>query len=290
MSEPRVFSPRALVRIALHAVALVATACGAHRVTLPSGPGTPFADADSAYTDAVRECRGAQTLSASLSLSGRAGSTKLSARIDAGFATPARLRLEGFPRIAFGGKPFFVLVASGSDATLVLTRDGRVLRGAPPSAIIEALTGVALDPDDMRAVIAGCGLGAGQPGNGRSLDHGWASVQSGGATVFLRQFENRWRVAGLRRGSLSIEYLEFKGGRPSAVRLRTTASPGTVAADLSIRISQLEMNASLGNAVFTVEVPKDAAPLTLEELRRAGPLGGNEEPEATDLRLVCGPA
>src|SRR5436190_628047 len=82
---------------------------------------------------------------------GRAGSAKLSARIDAGFATPARLRLEGFPRIAFGGKPFFVLVASGSDATLVLTRDGRVLRGAPPSAIIEALTGVALEPDDMRA-------------------------------------------------------------------------------------------------------------------------------------------
>ena len=39
----------------------------------------------------------------------------------------------------------------------------------------------------------------------------------------------------------------------------------------------MEMNATLGNAVFTVDVPKDAAPLTLEELRRAGPLGGTDE-------------
>ena len=276
MSEPRVSSPRAVARIALPAFALIATACGSPRVTLPSGTGAPFPDADAAYTEAVRDCRGVQTLSASLSLSGRAGSAKLSARIDAGFAAPARLRLEGFPRIAFGGKPFFILVASGSDATLVLTRDGRVLRGAQPSAIIEALTGVALEPDDMRAVVAGCGLGTGQPADGRSFDHGWASVQLGGATTFLRQIENRWRVTGVRRGSLSIEYTEFSGGRPSAVRLHTTASAGTVAADLSIRISQLEMNATLGNAVFTVDVPKDAAPLTLEELRRAGPLGGTE--------------
>jgi hypothetical protein len=26
--------------------------------------------------------------------------------------------------------------------------------------------------------------------------------------------------------------------------------------------------------VFNVEIPRDAAPLTLEELRRAGPMGG----------------
>ena len=33
------------------------------------------------------------------------------------------------------------------------------------------------------------------------------------------------------------------------------------------------MNTTLDNSVFSVDVPKDATPLTLEELRRAGPLG-----------------
>jgi hypothetical protein len=212
-----------------------------------------------------------------LSLSGGAGSTKLSARVDAGFAAPGRLRLEGFPKINFGGKPFFILVANGSDATLVLTRDGRVLRGAPPAAIIEALTGIALEPDEMRALVAGCAVADGQSSEGRTFDRGWASVQAGAAAVYLQQVDSHWRVAGARRGSLAIEYSDFTAGRPATVRLRTTPSANVAAADLSIRISQVETNATLGDAVFSVEVPKGATPLTLEELRRAGPLGGSEK-------------
>ncbi len=275
MSDARVSSPRAtLAQIACYALTLFAiSSCGTHRINLPSGTGTPFPDATAAYADAVRDCRGVQTLSASLTLSGRAGSTKLSARIDAGFAAPSRLRLEGYPRIAFGGRPFFVLVANGSDATLVLTRDNRVLRGAPPSGIIEALTGVALNPDEMRSLMAGCAFGSGEPSDGRSFDREWASVQTGPVTVFLRRIDNQWRLAGARRASLQIEYTEFAASRPTSVRLHTTPSSGVVPADLSIRLSQVEMNTTLENNVFTVDVPKDAAPLTLEELRRAGPLG-----------------
>jgi hypothetical protein len=255
------------------AVLLLAGACGAPRVTLPSGTGTPFPDAIAAYTSAVRDCPAVKTLSASLSLSGRAGSSKLSARIDAGFADSGRLRLEGYPRIAFGGKPFFILVATGREATLVLTRDARVLRGAPPSAIIEALAGIALEPDDMRALVAGCALDNSEPEDGRSFAQGWASVEAGKSTVFLRQIDNQWLVAGLRRGSLTVEYSEFTAGRPATVHLHTTSSPKVAAADLTIHISQRELNVPLENAVFSVDVPKDAAPLTLEELRKAGPLG-----------------
>ncbi len=274
MRRARVSSHRAtLAPFAWLALTLLPISCGPGRITLPSGSGTSFPDATGAYGEAVASCKSVQTLSASLSLSGRAGSTKLSARIDAGFSAPSRLRLEGYPRIAFGGRAFFVLVANGADATLVLTRDNRVLRGAPASAIIEALTGVALSPDEMRALIAGCGFGAGEPTDGRMFDRGWASVQIGSMTVFLRRMENQWRVGGARRGSLQVEYSDFAGARPSTVRLHTASSAGVVPADLSIRISQLEMNAALENKVFTVDVPKDAAPLTLEELRRAGPLG-----------------
>jgi hypothetical protein len=277
---PRGAARRHIVRVSTFAAGVLAATCGAPRLTLPSGNATPFPGAVDAFTEAVQDCRGVKTLSASLSLSGRAGPTKLSARVDAGFADPGRLRLEGFPKINFGGKPFFILVANGSDATLVLTRDGRVLGGAPPAAIIEALTGIALEPDEMRALIAGCGVGNGQPSDGGSFEGGWVSVQAGTATVYLRQLDSHWRVGGARRGSLAIEYSEFAAGRPAAVHLRTTPSSGVAAADLTIRISQVETNATLDNAVFSVEVPKDATPLTLEELRRAGPLGG-KEPEET---------
>lgn len=253
---------------------ILTASCAAPRVTLPAGPGTPFPAFASAYAQAIGDCRAVKTLSASLSLSGRAGSTKLSARIDGGFAESGRLRLEGYPRVNFGGKPFFVLAARGPDATLVLTRDARVLRGAPPSAIIEALAGIKLEPDELRALVSGCALGAGQPADGRSFKDGWVAIETDGTTVFLRQIEGRWRVAGARRGPLAVEYSNFTGGRPSTLHLHTTSAQGVSPADLTLRISQVEINTPLDNAVFYADVPPNAVPLTLEELRRAGPLGG----------------
>lgn len=276
MSLGRARTRHSVARITLCACLLLVASCAkTPRVTLPSGAGTPSPDSIAAYAEAVRDCREVKTISASLSLSGRAGSSKLSARIDAGFAEPGRLRLEGYPRVNFGGKPFFILVATGRDATLVLTRDGRVLRGAAPADIIEALAGVSLAPDEMRALVAGCGLTTGEPADGRAFDRGWVSVETGPATVFLRQIENRWRVAGVRRASLAVEYSDYADGHPIAVHLQTAASSNVAGADLTIRISQREANVPLENAVFTVDVPKDAVPLTLEELRRAGPLGGS---------------
>ena len=40
----------------------------------------------------------------------------------------------------------------------------------------------------------------------------------------------------------------------------------------------------LADAVFDVDVPRDAAPLTLDELRRAGPLGARKAGGAVDVR------
>lgn len=237
-------------------------------------------------------------MSASLSLSGRAGSTRLAARIDAGFAEPARLRLEGYPRVNFGGKPFFVLVANGETATLVLTRDDRVLRDAAPSAIVEALAGVALDPAELRAVVSGCALGAGQPSAGRSFANGWAAVDAGNATLFLRQQDGQWRLIAARRGSLTIEYSNYSNGRPATVHLYTAPQSGA-AADLTLRTSQVELNVPLEDTVFNVEVPRTATPVTLEELRGAlrteGTETGPTETEGTEhtglpgLRLLRRP-
>ena len=44
--------------------------------------------------------------------------------------------------------------------------------------------------------------------------------------------------------------------------------------DLTIRLSQVEVNEPIDPAAFSVEVPSTATPITLEDLRKAGPLGG----------------
>lgn len=259
---------------AVSAAALLAAACATHIVPVPAGPGAPFPGFDSAYEQATGECRSVSTVTAALALSGRAGRTKLRGRIDAGFAAPASLRLEG---VAPFGKPIFTLVSRDGDATLVLPRDGRVLGGAPPEAIVEALAGVPLTPAELRLVVAGCGLDASAPSNGRSYENGWAAADAGQATVFLRQIEGRWRVVASRRGTIAVDYADFESGRPTTVRIRTApAGGGAAAADLKLRLSQVELNVPLDRAAFEVEIPRDAVPLTLEELRRAGPLGSSD--------------
>jgi hypothetical protein len=131
-------------RALLSSAFLVIVACGPPKPpVLPSGAGAPFPGFESAYTQAAAQCDGVRTLSAALDLSGRAGGTRLRGTIHAGFEAPDALRLEG---VGPFGRTVFVLVAKGSESTLVLPRDDRVLRGAPPASIVEALAGVALAP------------------------------------------------------------------------------------------------------------------------------------------------
>jgi len=251
-------------RLACCAVGALMTGCAATRPALPSGSGTPLPGFETAYQEAVQECRSARTVVAELGLSGRAGDTKLRGRINAGVAAPADIRLEG---VAFG-RPIFILAARAGEATLLLMREDRVVRNAPPEAIVEALTGVALTPSELLAVVAGCGLGAGSPGSARSLGADWTAVDSTQGTTYLRRVEGRWRVGGVVRGQLTVVYADFAGGLPATVHIRTAD-----VADITLRISQLEINTTIDPKAFQVEVPADAVPLSLEQLRRAGPMG-----------------
>ncbi len=273
------FRARGLAAAAV-SLAMFASGCGASRVvTLPSGPGAVFPDFSAAYGQATAECRSVRTMTARLGLSGRAGPTKLRGRIDAGLAAPDQIRLEGFPPLNFGAKPFFVMVARGNDATLLLPRDERVLRGSPPAAIVEALAGVPLGPADLRAVLTGCGLISGEASAGRLYPKGWATIDlAGDTTVFLRQIEGQWRVAAARRVPLTIHYADFTSGRAASVRVWTGSPDGSPgAADLTLKMSDVELNIPIESAVFDLDVPRGALALTLEELRRAGPLGGGSE-------------
>ena len=79
-------------------------------------------------------------------------------------------------------------------------------------------------------------------------------------------------VRAARRDGWQIEYQTWQGRFPQSVRLLSDAQ--SVNVDLTTTISQLEANAGLDPKAFTVDVPPDARPLTLEELRDSGPLQG----------------
>ena len=266
-------APRALLLAAL----VIVAACGRTAApSFPTGAGTPFPEFASAYAEASATCRTIKALTVSLALSGNAGRTRLRGRVDAGFAVPSQMRLEG--RAPFG-RPVFVLTADRDLAVLTLPRDRRVLTGASAAEIVEALAGVALDADALRVIVSGCGITlADAPADGRSYASGWAAVTVGNGVSYLRRSGSAWQIVGATRDTLSIFYSDFQNGRPTTVNLRAAASGAT--ADIAFHLSQIDVNPTLDPQTFQQENPADAMPLTLDELRRAGPLGETGTGEA----------
>ena len=259
-------------RTALACGLLAAAGCAPRRLALPSGDGTPFPGYEQAFDEASSGCRQVRTLTAELAVSGRVGRQKLRGRVLAGFERPSSLRLEG---VAPFGPPAFILAASTEGATLLLPRDPAVLTGEPPDAILEALVGVALQPSELQAVVAGCGLSPGPPVGGRRFGEGWARVDfPGGEAAFLKTEAGRWRIQAGVAPPLRVEYGERQGDRPAAITLQwSDEGEGEVRADLRLRVSQVQINVDLAPSAFTVRVPSGAARITLEQLRQAGPLG-----------------
>jgi hypothetical protein len=213
-------------------------------------------------------CGGVRTLTAELGLSGRAGGQGLRGRVVAGFERPDSMRLEG---VAPFGAPVFILAARGGQATLLLPRDNRVVRNAPGEQILGALTGVALAPADLQAILTGCVAAQPRPTAGRLHQNGWASIDlDGGATLFLAREQNAWTLRAARRAGWQLEYPAWQGMFPQTVRLRS--DDNTV--DMSAALSQVETNVDIVAAAFTVDVPGTARDLTVEELRQSGPLRG----------------
>ena len=247
------------------------TACAKPHINLPTDTGTPLPDFRTIHMQISSACAGVRTLTAEIGMSGRAGRQKLRGRVVAGFARPASMRLEG---VAPFGPPAFILVARGMNATLLLPRDEpRVLRGAQPQDILGALTGVALAPADLQAILTGCVVPAPQATDARRHANGWASIDlSGGATLYLQPAgQNMWSLRAAKRDGWQIEYPVWSGNFPQTVRLQSTQP--NVNVDLTASLSQIETNKDLEDAAFNVNVPPDADPITLDELRSAGPLG-----------------
>jgi hypothetical protein len=263
---------------ALVLAALISASCSAPLMKLPAGPAMPAPDAAAALAEATAACRTVSTITAELAVSGSVGGRGLRARLLAGLAAPASARLEA---VAPFGQPLFFFVARGTDATLWLPRDGRVLEHGRPEAVLEAIAAVPLDAATLRIVLAGC-AGSPDPTRARQLGDDWRVVPDGPREVYLHRDARGapWRlVAAVNReaeaATWRAEYRDFSSdgvlaGLPRTVRL---VSVGSNRFDLRLTLSQVEINKTLDDAVFTIQIPANAVPITLAELRNAGPLG-----------------
>ncbi len=240
-------------------------ACGRPRVTLPGGTGTPAPDFAPAYADARAACENVRSMQAEIGLSGRAAGQRMRGRVLAGLV-PGALRLEG---VAPFGAPVFILVADGARGTLLLARERRIVTDAAPEDILNALVGLRLGPDDLRAMLAGCVRAAADSTGARAYGADWLAVDlAAGGTVYLQRIANAWRIVAGRYGGLEIDYAAFQGDRPSQVVLRGAGL------DLALALNQVELNGDLPrDQLVALKIPDGVAPLSLEDLRKAGPLG-----------------
>lgn len=245
-----------------------AGACAPKPITLPSGDGVPYPDFAQALAEATDSCGNAKAITAELGLSGRVGSTKLRGRAIVGAAAPDRIRLEA---LAPFGPPVFVLASRSGVATLLLPRDDRVLRDAPPEQIVEALTGVSIAPASLRTALTGCGIELDTPGPATRYGDRWLAIDGGnGATLFLEFVNATWRVRGAQTRAFTMTYDELGAVHPVRLTIRAI---GRLTAEIRLRLSQVEVNPQLAPEAFEVQIPPEATPLTIEELRDAGPLG-----------------
>ncbi len=257
-------------------VAAVSISCGAPLMKLPSGPGAPAPDAADLLAQATSVCRGVRTITAEIAVSGSVGGRSTRGRLSAGLAAPASARLEAFSPF---GQPLFIFAATGNDATLLLPHDARALEHGAPDAVLEAIAGVPLGAEELRATLTACTTGVADATRARQLGDLWRAVPVGaGDEMYLHRdsASARWRlVAAVRHAALErgwrAEYGDFQNDLPRTVRV-TSESAGPSGFDLRLALSQVETNVLLDTDVFRIQIPTSATAITLEELNQAGPL------------------
>jgi hypothetical protein len=258
----------------------VISACAARTPPRPAGTPTPDPTAIEAFNAATAACKGFRSIEGELSLSGRAGNERVRGRILTGLESGGAVRLEA---VAPFGAPFFVLAGRAERATLVLPREHRVLTDTAVADVLERLTGLTLGADDLRLIVSGCLVDRAEPSDGRQWSGGWRAVTIGPDRVaYLRVVNGQSVLTAADYGPWHVDYSAHAGGFPRVVRVRRALGPGSpggdAAIDITARIEQLQVNTQINPRAWTVDVPSDADPMTLDELRSIAPLAERTKP------------
>jgi hypothetical protein len=253
---------------------LFVISCAARTPPRPSGAAAPDPTAADAFAAATSACKGFRSIEGELALSGRAFDERVRGRVLAGLEAGGHVRLEA---PAPFGAPFFILAGRAEQATLVLPRERRVLQGTSVAAVLERLTGLSLGADDLRLIVSGCLVDRAAPANGRQWPGGWQAITIGPERVaYLRTVQGRPTLVAADFGTWRVDYSQHANGFPRVVRVRSAEAlakadrTGTV--DITARVEQLEVNTQINPRAWDVDVPSDADPMTLDDLRSIAPL------------------
>jgi hypothetical protein len=253
--------------------------CAPALMKLPTAGGTLISarDADEALGQAVAACSGVRSMTAEISVSGSVAGRRLRVRIIAGVVPPRQARLEA---LAPFGAPLFIFASTDDVATLLLPRDGRVLERASSMAVLETIAGAPLATADLDSLMTGCAPREVKNG-ARRVGDTWQVMRVGSDEIYLHREAGSapWvlaarvrRTADLRR-EWREEFRDHRDGLPRAIRLSSVDLTGQVGGefDLQLALTQVEVNVPLPGEAFTVDVPRGAVSITLDELRRSGP-------------------
>jgi outer membrane biogenesis lipoprotein LolB len=267
-----------IARAALAMAALASTACAPQLLRLPSGPGAPASDIREVLAAATARCRSIESITAEARVSGSVGGRRLRARLELGLQAPASARLTAVGPFA---RALFILAARGDEATLVLNQDNRVLEKGRPAAVLEALTGVPLDAAGLRDALTACPPAAVAESSARQLGEDWRSIGGDASIAYLRREEagEPWQLVAVvyrpKDGpEWRAEYRDFTNGLPRTIHF---VSADRERFDLRLALADVEVNQPIPVEAFSVRIPASAAPITLDELRDAGPLGDREQ-------------
>jgi hypothetical protein len=242
-------------------------ACGPKLPPRPVGNPAPDPTAAETFTTATAACKGFRSIEGELALSGRAGGERVRGRILTGLESGGAVRLEA---VAPFGAPFFILAGRNERATLVLPREHRVLKDTGVAGVLERITGLALGADDLRLILSGCLVENAAPVDGRQWGSDWKAVTLGPNRIaYLRAVNGVWTLTAADYGSWHVDYSAHSAGYPRVVRVRRA---GDSAIDITARVEQLEVNTQINPRAWVVDVPSDADPMTLDDLRSIAPL------------------
>jgi outer membrane biogenesis lipoprotein LolB len=252
-------------------IALLLSSCAARTPPRPVGSPAPDPTAADAFATATAACKGFRSIEGELSLSGRAGGERVRGRILTGLESGGAVRLEA---VAPFGAPFFILAGRNERATLVLPREHRVLKDTSVADVLERLTGLTLGADDLRRVLSGCLVEQPVPSEGRQWSGGWRAVTIGPDRVaYLRVQNGQPVLIAADYGAWHIDYSAHAAGFPRVVRVRRAGALAKADdIDITARVEQLQVNTQINPLAWVVEIPSDADPLTLDELRSIAPL------------------
>jgi len=260
-----------LLPAALAVATLTTAACAARGFVPPTAPGTADAALATAYRASIARCADLRSLTAEIALAGKVDGRRVRGRLQVGLTREGGVRIEA---VAPFGAPMFTLAGGASGGVLWLPRSQETVR-ATPSEILEALTGVGLGAGDLFEIVTAC------PGvddvsvKTERFDqaHLARAILRRGATVWWTPGVAPFRPLAVQREGALVEYRTFAGDAPQSLRLTAAGTGGAAGrADLTLTLSQVEPNPSLGPDAFALDVPPGAKVLTVSELRQAGVL------------------